>query len=99
MLLSTLDGRTGRDTVPLISQRGNDMKLFVGLAVVMALAGCSTSPVTVNNADPVPASRLHAFSGKSDAKLIVTRDTGLYGSGVNYSIYKIGRASCRERVS
>ncbi len=63
------------------------MKLFVGLAVVMALAGCSTSPVTVNNADPVPASRLHAFSGKSDAKLIVTRDTGLYGSGVNYSIY------------
>ncbi|WP_097138398.1 MULTISPECIES: hypothetical protein [unclassified Pseudomonas] len=63
------------------------MRILIGALVLAGLVGCSTSPVSVDKADPVPVSRLHAFSGKSDARLVVTRDSGLFGSGVNYSIY------------
>ncbi|UWF46866.1 hypothetical protein NYP20_16075 [Pseudomonas sp. N3-W] len=67
------------------------MKLFVGALALVALAGCSTSPISVDEADPVPPSRLHAFTNKSDSKLIVTRDSGAFGSGVNYSIFIDGK--------
>lgn len=63
------------------------MKLFIAVVAVVLLAGCATSPVPVNNADPVPSSRLYAFNGKSEAQLLVTRDSGLYGSGCNYRLY------------
>jgi hypothetical protein len=63
------------------------MKLIVGALAVALLAGCATSPVPADKADPVPASRLYAFSGKSEAQLLVTRDSGLYGSGCNYRLY------------
>lgn len=51
------------------------------------LAGCTTSPVSADKADPVPSNRIYALSGKSDAQLLVTRDSGLYGSGCNYRLY------------
>ncbi|WP_460156294.1 hypothetical protein [Pseudomonas sp. S2_H10] len=63
------------------------MKLFVGALAVAVLAGCVTSPVPADKADPVPKGRLFAFSEKSDAQLLVTRDSGLYGSGCNYRLY------------
>jgi hypothetical protein len=67
------------------------MRILIAMMAVALLAGCSTSPISVSNADPVPAARLHAFAGKSDARLVVTRDSGLFGSGVNYSIYIDGK--------
>lgn len=63
------------------------MRILIGALAVALLAACSTSPISALNADQVPASRLHAFGGPSEAKLVVTRDSGAYGSGVNYSIY------------
>jgi len=63
------------------------MKLIVGAMAVALLAGCATSPVPADKADPVPRNRLFAFSGKSESQLVVTRDSGLYGSGCNYRLY------------
>jgi len=63
------------------------MKLIVGALAVALLAGCATSPVPADKADPVPRNRLFAFSGKSESLLVVTRDSGLYGSGCNYRLY------------
>lgn len=48
----------------------------------MLLAGCATSPVPANKADPVPSNRLYAFIAKSQLQLLVTRDSGLYGLAV-----------------
>ncbi|WP_082304556.1 hypothetical protein [Pseudomonas amygdali] len=59
---------------------------FVFLAVAM-LAGCSTSPISAENAEPVPKSRFHAFGNKADAQLVVTRDSGFYGAACNYYFY------------
>ena len=63
------------------------IRSFMGATIVAMLAGCSTSPISPELADPVPASRLHAFSQQRESKLIVTRDSGAFGSGVNYSVY------------
>ncbi len=63
------------------------MKVFVGCLLLFALVGCSSSPISADKADPVPASRLYAFTAKSDTQLIVTRDSGMFGSGCNYRFY------------
>lgn len=63
------------------------MRSVLGAMIVAMLAGCSTSPISPELADPVPASRLHAFSEKKESKLVVTRDSGAFGSGVNYSVF------------
>jgi hypothetical protein len=63
------------------------MRLLIGALAVALLAGCATSPVPADKADPVPSNRLFAFGGKSESQLLVTRDSGLYGSGCNYRLY------------
>lgn len=71
------------------------MKLFVGALAVALLAGCATSPVPSDQADPVPSSRL--FSNQKpvsgDATLIVTRDRGFVGSGCKTTVSIDGRRS------
>jgi hypothetical protein len=63
------------------------MRILVGALAVSLLAGCATSPISADKADPVPQSRLYAFGNKADAQVVVTRDSGLYGSGCNYRLY------------
>ena len=63
------------------------MRFFVGAFVLLAVAGCSSSPISAEKADPVPGSRLYAFTAKSEAQLIVTRDSGMFGAGCNYRFY------------
>jgi len=63
------------------------MRILTGILTSLLLAGCSTSPVSIDKADPVPQARIHGFSTKTESQLVVTRDTGLFGSGVNYSLY------------
>jgi hypothetical protein len=63
------------------------MRILIGALAVALLAGCSTSPISPEAADPVPAKRLHGFTQQRESKLIVTRDSGAFGSGVNYSLY------------
>ncbi|MCV4343232.1 hypothetical protein [Pseudomonas capsici] len=55
--------------------------------VASLIAGCSTSPISPERADPVPGSRIHAFIGKGDAQIVVTRDSGFYGAACNYFFY------------
>jgi len=71
------------------------MKLIVGALVVALLAGCATSPVPSDKADPVPNSRLFSNQkpGSGDAILIVTRDTGFVGGGCNTTVSIDGRKS------
>jgi len=71
------------------------MKLIVGALVVALLAGCATSPVPSDKADPVPNSRLFSNQkpGAGDALLIVTRDTGFVGGGCNTTVSIDGRKS------
>ena len=71
------------------------MKLFVGALAVALLAGCATSPVPSDKADPVPNSRLFSNQkpGSGDAILIVTRDSGFVGRGCNTTVSIDGRKS------
>lgn len=71
------------------------MKLFIGALAVVLLAGCATSPVPSDKADPVPSSRLFSNQkpGSGDAILIVTRDTGFVGGGCNTTVSIDGRKS------
>lgn len=61
------------------------MKKLVGAFAVLALVGCATTPLPAEQADPVPAKRLHAFQQQSpdSAVLVVTRDKGFTGSACN----------------
>jgi len=71
------------------------MKFIVGASAVVLLAGCATSPVPSDKADPVPSSRLFSNQkpGSGDAILIVTRDTGFVGGGCNTTVNIDGRKS------
>lgn len=71
------------------------MKFIVGALAVVLLAGCATSPVPADKADPVPSSRLFSNQkpGSGDAILIVTRDTGFVGGGCNTTVSIDGRKS------
>ena len=60
------------------------MRFLIGTLAFVMLAGCGSSPVSSDRADPVPAKRLYAFGGPAAAQLIVIRDGGLYGAGCNY---------------
>lgn len=63
------------------------MRICAVIVGALLLAGCSTSPISADKADPVPQSRLHAFTAKNESQLVVTRDSGAYGAGINYSLY------------
>ena len=74
-------------TVPP-NQRGNDMRILIAAVALAMLAGCfSTSPISADNADPLPANRIYAFTKKSDAALVVTRDSGMYQVGLKVKFY------------
>lgn len=58
--------------------------------------GCSTSPISSSEADPVPASRLSAYQGKPAGPygtLVITRDTGFTGAACNTRVYIDGKKS------
>ncbi|MDR7285682.1 hypothetical protein J2X84_004532 [Pseudomonas corrugata] len=71
------------------------MKLIVGALAVALLAGCATSPTPLNEAEPVPSSRLfgHQKPSTGDAILIVTRDKGFVGSACNTALIIDGKKS------
>lgn len=67
------------------------MKRLVGAFALVLLAGCQTSPISPENAEQVPASRLYGLQEGGEAKVIVTRDSGLYGSGCNVRLFVDGK--------
>ncbi|AYG10741.1 hypothetical protein D7M10_04195 [Pseudomonas fluorescens] len=71
---------------------------LIGLLALSSvlLAGCSTSPVSSSQADPVPTNRLTAFQSKPAGQfgiLVVTRDSGFTGSACNTILYIDGEKS------
>ncbi|MBF6029686.1 hypothetical protein ICY20_18205 [Pseudomonas sp. P115] len=64
------------------------MRSYVGLASVLLLAGCASSPIPSSQADPVPSTRLFAYqaSVQGESFLVVTRDKGFAGSGCNGTV-------------
>ena len=67
--------------------------LFSSLALVGALAACSTVPVSEQSAQVVPASRIYqpAYIGPavepSDATVVFLRDSGFSGGGCSHDLY------------
>jgi hypothetical protein len=61
---------------------------------LIALSACSTTPVSYENAKQVPPDRLYALqepSGSDSAKLIVTRDSGAFGSACYVKLFLDGK--------
>ncbi|MDH4565942.1 hypothetical protein E8E95_04560 [Pseudomonas sp. BN414] len=69
------------------------MRNAIGGAVLLALVGCATSPISAEQADQVPSDRLYSYQTSSDgpARLVVTRDTGFTGSACNTRVLIDGR--------
>jgi hypothetical protein len=55
------------------------------------VAGCAPMPISAEDADPVPSSRLYAFSKKLEGEIVVTRDSGFAGSGCTIRFYIDGK--------
>lgn len=74
------------------------MKLFLGALTLVVLAGCSTSPMSARDADPVPSDELYAFQGKTastTSRITVVRDGGFVGSGCDLVFYIEGRRAAK----
>ncbi|HFX3348057.1 TPA: hypothetical protein ACRMKO_000285 [Pseudomonas aeruginosa] len=70
------------------------MKKLIGLAMLMALVGCSTNQTSAENAERVPASRV-SYSGSGDSSVQITRDSGALGSGCYLGIFWDGQLAAR----
>ncbi|MBS6084543.1 MAG: hypothetical protein KIC49_25350 [Pseudomonas fluorescens] len=67
------------------------MRGLIGALLLAALGGCSTSPISADIADPVPSTRMYAFTEKNAAQLVVTRDSGIYGAEVRFILHIDGK--------
>lgn len=66
-------------------------RMILGCAALM-LVGCSTSPIKDGAGVSVPAERLFSHQeGSGSPTLVVTRDTGILGSGCKIGLYVDGR--------
>jgi hypothetical protein len=70
-------------------ERGMSMRILIGLMAgsTVLLAGCAPTPISADRADPVPADRIFAYSGKAGSEIVVTRDSGFVGSGCTIRFY------------
>lgn len=61
----------------------------IAVLLLMSLAGCATTPVSVNKAKAVPLDRTLAFQDHAigNGTLVVTRDKGFLGGGCYYGLY------------
>jgi hypothetical protein len=74
------------------------MKLFVGALAVALLAGCSTSPVSLSQAEPIPKDRVFSHQAEPSVPygtIVVARDTGSMGGGCFLAIYLDGEVAAR----
>ncbi|MBK3468378.1 hypothetical protein [Pseudomonas sp. MF6776] len=67
------------------------MKALLCSLLPLFIVGCSTSPVSVDQASPVSASRVFAFQEKKDSQLVVTRDGGIVGSELRFILHIDGK--------
>ncbi|MDH2077144.1 MULTISPECIES: hypothetical protein [Pseudomonas] len=67
------------------------MKGLLFILLPFFIAGCSTSPIPIDQAKPVPASRVFALQQKKDSQLVVTRDSGIVGSELRFILHIDGK--------
>ncbi|EPF66313.1 hypothetical protein [Pseudomonas syringae] len=82
------------------------MRMLIGTLSLALLAGCSSAPISVGQAEPVPADELYAYQTKpagDSGKVTVIRDKDLVGSGCDIVVYVDGRKAAKvgtgQRVS
>ena len=67
------------------------LKVFMAIAVVLILTGCSTTPISFDKAIPVPHNKIYdksfISSDKEKEKIMIIRDQGLFGSGCTHTIF------------
>ncbi|MEO8642654.1 hypothetical protein [Pseudomonas sp.] len=63
-------------------------KMLTAIALI-ALTGCSTHPVSEEEASPVPAERIYATQDvqTENAEVVFVRDGGAYGSVCEHNVY------------
>ncbi|MBI6917653.1 hypothetical protein JET68_02450 [Pseudomonas monteilii] len=74
------------------------MRILIGALGLALLAGCTTSAISVQQAEPVPGDELYAYqsrSGSSSGVLTVVRDSGALGSGCDIVVYVDGKKSAK----
>ncbi|WP_060516468.1 hypothetical protein [Pseudomonas sp. NBRC 111134] len=74
------------------------MRVLIGAVGLGLLAGCTTSVVSVQQAQPVPGDEVYAYqarSASSDGALTVVRDSGALGSGCDIVVYIDGKKSAK----
>ncbi|WP_333691168.1 hypothetical protein [Pseudomonas syringae] len=74
------------------------MNMLAAALVVASITGCSTSPISVDQAAPVPSDELYAYQSKpagESGKVTVIRDSGFVGSGCDIVIYVDGRKAAK----
>lgn len=74
------------------------MRILLGAAAVAMLPGCSSSPMSVGQAEPVAADELYAYQSKpsgDSSKVTVLRDQGFVGSGCDIVVYVDGRKAAK----
>lgn len=64
------------------------LKMLTAVALI-ALAGCSTHPVSEEEASPVPVERIYAApdTHADAAEITFVRDGGVYGSACEHNVY------------
>ncbi|MDH0301836.1 MULTISPECIES: hypothetical protein [unclassified Pseudomonas] len=68
------------------------MRKLFGLAALVMLAGCSTTPVSEDHARQIPADRIYDQAlmkpvSKDESTVTFLRDEGFYGSGCSHVVY------------
>ncbi|MEC4022200.1 hypothetical protein VSO52_05285 [Pseudomonas fulva] len=74
------------------------MQILIGALGLALLAGCTTSAISVQQAEPVPSDELYAYqsrSGSTSGALTVVRDSGALGSGCDIVVYVDGKRSAK----
>ncbi|MBF8669717.1 hypothetical protein IR012_10320 [Pseudomonas putida] len=74
------------------------MRILIGAVGLALLAGCTTSAITVQQAEPVPRDEVYAYQIKptvSSGTLTVVRDSGALGSGCDIVVYIDGKKSAK----
>lgn len=75
------------------------MKLIVLLIPFIILLGC-TSPVSLDEATPVPKNRLFLYQDAvTQSQLFITRDKGFYGAACNINLYIDGKLAAKFATS
>lgn len=79
------------------------MRCLIAISLITAaLAGCSTSAITPEQASPVPTSSLFAFQqqrSSDDARVTFTRDAGLSGAACDFAFIINGTKAASVGIS